>query len=593
VTTTRKVLYRAVPYESHPVGSQGFLVHVPGTNTRFILPSGTKRILDGCHRVDSVEGHASWVAGVPAPPGRRWSSVDNALEDLISRGLLVPVESLAPPSSPRDTRTISCVAFPTADRAASLRRALSSYAEGLRLFGRSPEILVMDDSKTFRGGAESKAILAARDWQGCRRHAGFSERRAYVEELARNGIDPEVARFAILGDRELTPLTFGANRNSILLDTIGEHVFMADDDTVCQVASHPEAVDRLVLSGHSSPREMWFYADRQRLVADLRWQRSDVLEQHERLLGRTLGELMVDSAFDEIRLDEACDHVIRGLQDEDATVIATMGGLAGDSGVYSNRWFLIATGATRQRLAESREAFDTAFATRDVLGVARSHTVTHSTWCMATTLGLANVAPLPPFLPVYRNEDGFFGALCSLVEKAFFGHVPAAVLHDAEAGRVHATRLDARASDLMIALVSSLPRGIGADTPARLRAMGVQLRELARLPEGDFWSLLHGVASQRDATLLQELDAFLREFDGCPDYWRERALALSDQLLVRLTAPGHPVPLELADALPADGAKQMTRSLVESTGSLLYHWPDLLAAARDLRSRGVRISVPV
>lgn len=596
VTTDRKGLYRAVHYESLPLGSRGYLVHIPGTNARFILPSAIKRILDGCHRTDSVEGHALRTAGLSPALGKRSSSVDKAIGDLISRELLVPVGRLvrAEQTCQRDRRPISCVAFPTADRATSLRRALSSYTEGLRLFGRIPEIIVMDDSKTRQGGPESKTVLADCAWEGCRRHAGLSERRAYVDELVRNGIDPEVAGFAILGDCGLTPLTFGANRNSVLLDTVGEHVFMADDDTLCVVAPHPQALRGLELSGHVLPRETWFYEDRQRLVADLDWQRSDLLEQHESLLGRTLGDLMAEPTFDEVRLDEASDHLVQGLRDTGATVLATMGGLAGDSGLYSNRWLLTVTGATRERLAGSQEVFARAFGSREVLGVVRWHTVTQAMICMATTLGLANVNPLPPFLPVYRNEDGFFGAVCSrVIENGFFGHVPGAIFHDAEPRRGYATRLDPRVPDLMTALVLSLPRAIGVDTRARLRAMGTQLVEVARLPEDDFWTLLRGAASKSEAAFLQALDAVLREFNGCPAYWKERILALSDQLLARLTAPGWPVPLELADTFQTDEAKRLTRSLVARTGRMLYQWPDLLDAARDLRSRGVRLSVPV
>jgi len=90
------------------------------------------------------------------------------------------------------------------------------------------------------------------------RYAGRAERRAYAGRLSRLGVPADVAHYALLGDAAVS-FTGGANRNAALLETVGKHLLMADDDTIALTAASPHATDRPLIAGHTDPTDIAFF----------------------------------------------------------------------------------------------------------------------------------------------------------------------------------------------------------------------------------------------------------------------------------------------------------------------------------------------
>ena len=590
-------------YESIPVGASKCLVRIAGTDKQFVLPSMAKQILDACQTVDIMHGHVTRIMTAFGISEERRATVEEAVRELQAKGLLVNVATLLPKARANSNPAppIASVAFPTAGRVADLSRAVSSYVANFQEYGRRPEIVVMDDSRAAHFRPEYLASL-----RQCRlnlklRYAGIREKRSYIDALAKSGIAPDLAGFALLGDFNGADCSIGANRNAILLDTAGETIFTADDDTLCKFARHPGYHDGLQFTSHANPRDMWFFQDRDAVIQKGAWTPCDILSAHERLLGRRLSDILSSSRAGAVNLENACDHALWGLQQPNAKVAVTMSGIAGDSGGYSGRWLLTVTGSTRGRLAESLSAFRTALDSREVIGVVPCDTVAHHWLCMGTTMGLANGDLLPPFFPICRNEDGVFGVLASFTTAFCFGHVPAAVLHNAAPGRKYIPFPEFRVSDLISGLIFAITQSHvrdarplhSRDTNDLLRLLGREFEFLANLPDRDLFDYVFTTATWGRSEFVRQAERLMKVFPDCPTYWRNEVNSFCQYLLADLTSSDRFIPAEFAGALPRDIAKARVRDLIRITGRLFHAWPDMVDAARELRKKGIRISANI
>ena len=75
----------------------------------------------------------------------------------------------------------------------------------------------------------------------------------------------DVIEFALF-DPEGCGMTAGANRNALLLHSVGDMVLSVDDDTVCSVAESPRLRDGLALSSGANPTDFRFFPDREAAV---------------------------------------------------------------------------------------------------------------------------------------------------------------------------------------------------------------------------------------------------------------------------------------------------------------------------------------
>ncbi len=442
-----------------------------------------------------------------------------------------------------ESQAISFAVF-TADRPELAAGCLSSY---LSLPSLPASVIVMDDSRDEANVARTAKVTR----NISARYAGRGERRRYAAELARVGILEDVAAFCLLGP-DGDWFTAGASRNAALLDTVGEKIFMADDDTRGRTVVQPEHNTNVRLGGHEDPTDIRFFETRSAAKLAAEWKQVDLFGQVESFLGAGQGIIRLASC-----------------------------GVIGDSGFYSPAHLLwMASPETTARLRESDAVFSIALHSREVIRLVPEPTITRGTVCMATTLGLDNRQLLPPFLPVGRNEDGLFGNLMlRCFPEACTVHLPFGVSHEAPENRPY-HRLPhepqtIRLSELIILLLS-------ACTADDFRALGAHLVEVSSSPERFVQYARQIVAGARSA-LLRKIEERWAAFQPMSPLWRTQTDTLRTRLQELIDSPDCWQPLELQDA-------RETARIVALTGKLIAWWPDIVEAAGHLRAKGIRVS---
>ena len=529
-------------------------------------------------------------------------------------------------SRPEAVPPLSVVGLLTRDRVERVRRALASFRENARRHGRCPSFVVADNSEVLSTQAECRAALAALRAADPEppeiRYVGGREREAFVDRLARLGIDPEVARFGLL---DVTGCGFaaGANRNALLLATAGERFLSVDDDVVCALAPSPAPAPGIELFSGSgdgyenyNPADFWFFGDRAALERAIQPEDTDALGLHEAVLGRDLGACLSAAAGEPVRLDRFAPRLLDRVIARGGHARVTLPGLFGDIGWYAPTWLLLLTGASRERFTGSEAAYESACASRQVLRVVSRPTITDGRFFQSTLLGLDNRVPLPPFMPVQRYEDGVFRiVLRACFEDAYFAHLPWAALHDSDEGRRWA-REDIwqvaawiRTGELLVHCVRSSTPTPGADPEERLRALGAHLVSLGELPAVDFLAFVRARVVAQKTRYLEHLETLLREHGDAPAYWardlRRHAATVRDAL----GTDAFFVPRDLVVSRKAAGpesryyngpaertldqAQAIAQRLVRGYGALLRLWPDLASATRELRARGVELGAAV
>jgi hypothetical protein len=294
---------------------------------------------------------------------------------------------------------IAAVGIVTCDRPADLNECLCGYVENARRYGRALEFVVVDDSRSIRVQELNRLTCAAvTDRFGAAvRYAGRREKGRFAEALnAAAGVPADVIRFALLGD-DRCAVSIGANRNGLLLDTIGALTFSADDDTRCRSAAVSGSGGAPSACTSYDPTEFWFFPARAAVLDPARFAAADFLSDHDALLGHAVPDVAASG-------------------DAVARIGITMQGLAGDSGMGSARYYLALTGASRERLVASAEAYRSALRSRAVLRAAPRTAICAGSFFMSTFFGSTTDRCCRRFFPsnatpmassVSRTNDAF------------------------------------------------------------------------------------------------------------------------------------------------------------------------------------------
>jgi hypothetical protein len=140
----------------------------------------------------------------------------------------------------------------------------------------------------------------------------------------------------------------------------------------------------------------------------------------------------------------------------------------------------------------------------------------------------------------------------------------------------------------------------GTAVDGRFRSLGAHLVSLGALPAPDFRAFVRARVQQQKARYLAHLEALLREYGDAPAYWSQDLRQHAAIMRVALRTDAFFIPRDLVVSRQAAGpertldeAQAFAQHLVRCYGALLRAWPDLVAATRELRARGVEVGVPL
>ena len=589
-----------------PAGGGQELVYAPLAREARLLTRQRAAMLFACGRFATIDEHA---ARLSARGVGELAAIRRDLGEMAQAGLLVSASGLvrvARELAPRDAPSpppVAGIGIPTRDRVDNVRACLASYIENGLRYGRSIEHFVSEGEVSHETREATRASLAelGAKYGVLIAHAGVPEKKAYAALLsARSGVPRELCEHALLRSDQ-SPNDNGSNRNAIVLHFAGDMHIQVDDDTRCRLAPAPGLLPGLALSSMNDPSESWFpgkdaQALPDRVVAD-----RDYLALHEDLLGKSVCGAVDAARQEALDFDQAGAGFFRRLVPTGGRVLYTQLGAAGDTGTGSMWHYLLLRGPTRERLHGSEEGYRRAFTSRRSVRVTRRASISDGSFCMGMTLGIDARGVVPPFLPIQRNSDGLFGIVARMCfHDTYTGFVPWVIEHTPPGTRTStfeaffASLGHSWGEDMICALVAGSHVQAEHRDPARsLRALGAMLEQLGGLPIDDLEEILRVHVLRARTMDLWMLDDVLHVHGGSPEYWArdvERAITL---LRAAVERPTLARASDIADVLGPDEARFAMARLVRRYGQLCAAWPDMLAAAAELRREGVRIGTPV
>jgi hypothetical protein len=596
--------YRAAPL----LGASGIgsseLVYLPFRETTHVLPSGDVRLVRACDRFGTLAAHAERLVRGRGDVGML-QKVTSRLSALADLGVLVSETDVrractqATPEEPARAG-IAWLAIPTCGRPDTLRRALDSYVAHAEARDRRMKVLVADGATTpeARGCCQAALAQVARDHAATRFvYCGVDERRQLADRLlATDELPREPVEFALFGGSYLGSRT-GCNRNTTLLKTAGELVFSVDDDTVCRVSQVREDVDgrRVLVRDHDDPTEMWSFETRAAASDFVAPADVDLFAEHERFLGRAPGVCV--HAWPDVDLERACTHLIASLYTGTGRVVATYNGLVGDCATYSTLDFgLVRSAASRRRLLASEAIYQRAVGSREIVRQVLSPTICHGGLSMTAFVGFDNRDLLPPFIPVYWNEDGVHGAtIAKAIDGGYAAHLPLALPHapptqtpDWRSWHPGAVLTQwqptVRVCDVIMAFLTAW-RGeqtTTRDRPGRLRSIGRHFSELGSLPPPEFQEALRTYLWGRALEYLGGWERLLREVDEAPTFWRDMVTQRMQRLLDAVKQPHYLLPSDLLEHYAPELVPGVLQRFIGQFGDLFEWWPAIVERSRRI-----------
>ncbi len=478
------------------------------------------------------------------------------------------------------SRDIATVAIITADRPRFLARCLESLVSNCELGHSQPGIIIVDGSRQDRHRVVNRRTVgeSAARTQLEVDYVGPEQARGLRARLAARGIPRKTLRFG------LTPGDTGANRNIAVLMAGGSNLLMIDDDVICAPWSLAARESGVAIAGTADLRDIRFFSTRRAALRMGRPAPISLIDAHGQLLGATSRDFVSGALGDIVTAspDGLWSTIEKGAE---YCVRASFAGLAGDSGTSCPYHLLFATGALKETLTTDPVAFATALRSREVIRIARRNVVTRVPNCMAACMALATDAPLPPFLPFGRNEDGLFGAMLQFIDRTtLFGHLSYGIVHDSSRASTYGSATIASATQTLFAnLLLSFARRAqfrSDSASTNLGGLADSLHGVSRLPIREFITQAMQVTLEDRCGRLAVLRDRLSIDASYPAYWRKAVDRYQDAFYKSAARPEFFIPIEFKGGRGIDDAFARVREATGQFAELIAWWPHMKEEGR-------------
>lgn len=538
--------------------------------------------------------------------------INEAIQDLIERDLIISEDHLRDRVidgckrlyGHSEDRAIRSICIPTTCRPNCLSRLVESVIEHCITNSRSPDIVISADSSSSNHTQGCDLVAMQSRYPGKILYADRARRAWYAKQLSdETGVDEKLVRYALLGADGLS-VTHGANRNSMLIHTVGAVSMQIDDDLVCDLVTHPQVRDSLAIGVYDDPNDYTYVTDRSFFDELPVAGNADLIGVHAALIGRNVQRVVLEHclAGGELDVSKMSWELLEMIRTSTMSIVATQCGAFGDSGMREehNVTRLFESSASQLSLQTGDDFFQLVN-TRDLFRASARTVLSQTGPLMAMNICLDGQGPLPPFPPSYRNEDSVFAAvLRACFPAAIIGTLPYALRHAPPVVRSHSESIcethgsceRPRMNDILMWLILWASeggfRGYESDNMASL---GHSLVRVANQPVSSFRSLVDSVGLDVISHTLQARQAFLSTAKGAGDDWRKCAQKQMEILEAEATSRDFFTPHDV----PGTASERITilKDEIRNYGEILENWPALLEAALKLRWRNISLALPV
>jgi len=395
--------------------SDTLVLHKNQNDARMMAESGLAQALRQCGCFRTLSDHANAI--MKAIPALRDTpeEVFSVLNAVLETGLFETADEAwsrlaRPESAPPPAAAPARLFILTCDRPAALSRLLDSLISQPLPDG-IENVWVVDDSRDT-GNIEQNGSLISQADARCNvaiRHFDMAKRQELIDGLI-NELPNNLNEIQFLLDRSQwgSRPTFGLARNLVLLLSVGKRALVLDDDILPEAIMPPLSASSLTI-GDANDRQAVFYRDQEELKRHALPCQSSPLSMMLEHLGLSISSLFSSELQGSTALSGWDGQLITRLEAQ-SRVLITQCGSWGDPGTGSGNWIFNLNAPSIRKLLELGIDIESSLAQRASWFGYRGPTLT-SYGTMSQLTGLDNSAILPPYLPVGRGEDIFFGVL--------------------------------------------------------------------------------------------------------------------------------------------------------------------------------------
>lgn len=626
---SKEKLYRIFDITTTSTGNGKVIVRSNGYGKLKLLSTSEIKILLSCQKFKTLSKHAKdycrqekkkqifskegvigkilrWILRNAEKEGKELpvsnKEIDRVLSKLqkwVEQGFLISetklkqeIKYLSKVSKKHDQNNdeISVLGIPTCGRPQIFRRCLESFTSNFNQHSRTPDILVIDDSRSDEDQQKNLLLLQKLNdrYNGAFYHMNRQQRAKFGQEVAKKAdVSPEVMQFTLMGHPSCNR-SEGGCRNAFLLLSQGKFALQTDDDTICSLAHPPTLKPKLTITSAQVSDEYWFFPSYEEAVGSINFIEQDFLGFHEQVLGKFPGTIVMSSLENNKDLDVTKIHssFLCNMKSGNAKVRMSLVGPVGDSCLFSDLYRLFLEGEAFRRLVYPAEAYPKNLSTRQIIRCVTQPTISDFPRCIGMNFAIDNQSLLPPFMPVQARCDGIFGDLLNVCfPSAYAGILPYVLKHDPPGERSRTvdnlfSMLEGiRVNDLISELIYSNELWPYTRHPEEnLHNLGHFFMNLGNYSRDDFEHQIYQMYSTRTSRRLRRAEQYLSQKINRPTYWTNHMQKYIDVLGKTLRNNTLSNPSDI-DNPSSDG--QDFKHIVYLFGQLLHQWTDIYQAMED------------
>lgn len=592
-TATQPDLIAFEDCSEHPLPDDNVLIRSKRTGKKTIVTSEVLYSLRFCDKFRTLEDQVTIVADrIPELADHR-DELRHILSSVLDAGLMVSAKAFSasihtdPVPSDRDSGPTLCIL--TCDRPEALSRLLESIGKNKAL-NTDQLWYVIDDSRISEKQQRNRSIIDAFN-QKQNAHItyfGPDAQRKFQTQLT-DLLPEHEQQIAFLIGRHANAgiASYGRSRNLALLLSVNNHLICMDDDILYEKLAPP--IESTVPGISSKPREAVFYD------TPLEWLQDNAKPENpskemNRFLGKSLGQAFYSLSHHQPAAENICDLLPVELDriKPDSKILVTACGSFGDPGSNNNDWVFSLETGSRNKLSSSKEHYELGITQRNLWCGRKSHHFVTGFALLSQMTGLDNQSLLPPYFPLFRNEDLLFGeALQFIHPDALLMEFPWSVAHlPLDARKWDKMQLDKAASHDFSGLTSyhltSNNTSFHSNDPvSRMNTLGRQLLDLSTANDTELLDLIEEQTLRMRSAKTQYFSRLLEETEGTPDYWQNDVKRIIAANQSGLLEPAEAIFDSLGDS-DSGNSLDLARNYWRSFGLAMQAWPELRAAAEQI-----------